>query len=347
MLAGAAVWGLASCSDNDAPDFIPITNDAISFNVHVPRASRAATVPTQTGTISEFNVWAYVDGNPFMQNISVTGGQGNWKYSPVMYWPADEKAVNFYGISPKIDGGIAPNGTNYNINDFTNNGKVDLLYSVNIGEKRSGSNPAPVDVNFRHALSQIQIQLKREQFTEEQNRLKVEVAGVDLLQTYSVGSFNYPKETTSLNRPTEGSVGKWAAQKNPTDNVIYAGDAVTLADSPKAFNSTGYSFAIPQVLPIASHQADGYLGAFIRVKCAIYSEMSGVKLWPSQSTPGYDASSGMAYLYFALNADYLSVTQWEPGKAYNYTVTIGVPTGTGQIGFDVTVDSYNDFSQDL
>lgn len=347
MLAGAVLLSFASCSSDDENGPIATTSNAIAFNVNVPRASRAATTPTNTQSIEAFNVWGFVDGNTFMENVSVTGGQGNWSYNPVMYWPADEQKVNFYGVSPLISTAIEPDGNNYSINEFNNGGTTDLLYSVNIGESRTGSNPAPVNVNFRHALSQVRVAMQREYFENPQNQLRVEVTGVDLLQTYSVASFNYPKETTSLNTPTPGSVGTWHDQTALKDFTLYNGKAVTLKDDAEEANSTGFAFAIPQVLPESTQGQDSYNGAYIRVKCAIYSQLAGVKLWPSTSTPGYDESSGQAYLYFPIKSANATVGEWEPGKAYVYTITIGVPSGTGQIGFDVTVDEYKDFSQSI
>lgn len=122
-----------------------------------------------------------------------------------------------------------------------------------------------------------------------------------------------------------------------------------LTDKYTNLNSTGYAFAVPQDLAESRNTGNVYTGAYLRVMCSVYDEESGVKLWPSTTTPGYDAATGNAYIYFPLNdpAHDTDVDDWEAGRYYVYNITIGVPRGTGVIDFDITVDEYKEFNSEL
>ena len=258
-------------------------------------------------------------------------------YSPQMYWPIG-KTVNFFCVSPNVRTTTLPDGEN-DIPGFVNsNGQVDLLYAVNIGESES-----PVRINFRHALSKVQFQLRRE--VRSKSMLHVEVTDVDLLGTYSEGTFVYPRATTEENNPTEASTGRWKDQTQILEAKIFQDTATVLTDEYKLFRSEKlqYTLSIPQPL-VKSEESNGtYTGAYVRVLCSIYDQNTGLKLWPSATTPGYDKDSQNGYIYFPLNADGAKVTTWEPGKAYNYNLTIGVPKSGSTIDFDITVDMYPEF----
>ena len=338
MILGVVGLGLASCSDDDNKD-VKDENRAIQFNVTVPRASRAEVTTTQS--INNFRVWAFVDGQKFMDGVHVTRPTegSNWTYSPVMYWPLGQD-VNFYGVSPSdittsnppIQGDVNPD-----IPGFVNRaGKTDLLYSVNMKERESGR----VQVNFRHALSQLQFKFRR--LERGTSPIRVEVIGVSLVGTNTVGDFKYPRETTTSST-SEKVRGTWSNQRTIVTQEIYDSTAVTLTNDYQVINNKGYAFVIPQDLVIGATD-DVSTGAFVRVQCAIYDENTNVKLWPASTVPGYDAASGTAYIYFPLRNEQANVTTWEPGKRYNYNVTIGVPQTSTTIGFDVTVDEYAEFT---
>lgn len=331
-VALAAAAGLTACSDDNDSPAVP-GKDAISFSVTVPKASRAVTT---TNSINNFSVWAFVDGAPYMSNVFVTKQSDMWTYTPTMYWPADDKPVNFFSISPSIPGGTIGNPDKPDIPGFVNsNGSVDLLYAVNMGQK--GSVNAQVKVNFRHAMSQVRFMLRRKADTAN-TPVRVDVDGVEIVNIYSKGDFEIPRVTTSV---TTTDRGDWENLSAMTNAVIYNGEPVTLTDTPKEYNSTGYIFALPQDLAESSVSGNTYSGAYVRVRCAVYDEASGVKIWPSASTPGY--VDGMAYVYFPLNGETTRYNEWEPGKAYNYTLSVGVPAGSTAIDFSVTVDEYQDF----
>lgn len=343
LMLGAAglALGFTACSDetDETPVYGP--EGSISFNVTVPKATRATV--TTTNTIDNFRVWAFVDGQRFMDGVEVTRpGEGhNWVYSPIMYWPIGQ-TVNFYGISPSdITTATAPvaGDANPDIPGFVNrDGLTDLLYSVNMQEQESGR----VQVNFRHALSQLRFKFRR--LERPSSEIRVEVIGVDLVGANSVGDFRFPRETTTSSS-NEKVRGTWVNQRTVRTDNLYTGRAVTLTDDYEGIDDIKYSFAIPQPLQ-AGVADDTSVGVFARVKCAIYDEDTNLKLWPKAGTEGYDPSSGTAYIYFPLRNDKSNVTAWEPGKSYNYNITIGVPQTSTTIGFDVTVDDFSEFQDE-
>ena len=336
LCIAAAGLSFAACNNHydENEHGTPSDPRAISFDVAVPKTARAATT---SQTIREFRVWAFAQGKPFMSNIKVSRDENSpWTYSPTMYWPLNQ-TLNFYCVSPEISTGVRleRDGRDADIPGFVNReGKTDLLYAVNIGESKS-----PVHVNFRHALSQINFNVKRA--TRTSHMLKVEVNAVDLLGTYHQGDFEYPDRTTA---PDSRDRGEWDNQTGLRDASIYGGgDMITLLnDKAERANNTGYIFAIPQELLESKPDHSG--GAYVRVLCSIYDQQTNLKLWPPRELQ--EAATESGYIYFPLNRD-ARIDEWEPGKFYNYTLTIDVPESASAISFDVTVDDMNDFKTDL
>ena len=73
--------------------------------------------------------------------------------------------------------------------------------------------------------------------------------------------------------------------------------------------------------------------------CAIYHEDTGTQIWPR--------GAEYADIYFPLHSaaeGAQTVSEWQQGRAYIYNLTIGVPSQTSAIEFDVTVDEYQSFA---
>lgn len=335
LLVMAATTAIASCS-NDKSENPPVPSDeAIAFNASAPLAPRSVIT---TGSLTDFRVTAFVDGKEYMNNVLVTKHGGSWTYTPTMYWPAD-KEVNFFSYAPGSGSGNAAHSDGKtDLTGFVNDGNTDLLYGVNMHE--SGEKTNMVTINFRHALSQIRFAFTRK---TENPPIRVDVMKVDLVNILSQGDFNFPHETTSQGNKV---VGEWSNQSVMTNPVIYSGPAVTLTDNPKQLLSSSYIFAVPQTLQPSEISGTGRKGSFVRALCAIYHEESGLKLWPTSSTPDRDEATGCGYLYFPLDASGSdgAIKTWDEGKAYRYNISIGVPKTSSAIQFDVTVDQYENFA---
>lgn len=220
---------------------------------------------------------------------------------------------------------------------INNTGSVDLLYAVNM--KQTAGETGQVKVNFRHALSQVRFLLSRKS-DPSVNPIRVEINKVELVNIASKGDFQMPRATTSA---VTTDRGEWTNLGNIQNVTLYDGKSKTLTDTPTEYNTPGYIFSIPQELLASVRQGNSFNGAWLSVRCSIYDDVSGVRLWPSTTDLGYE--NGFALLYFPLNADDSRYPEWEPGKAYSYGISIGVPQGSSAIDFDVTVDEYGDFLQ--
>lgn len=333
----AAGFSLAACSsDDDVPNKMP-SDEAISFNASAPLAPRAVIT---TGTLKDFHVTAFTDGKPFMKNVKVTKVDNVWQYSPTMYWPVDQ-TVNFFSYAP-AEGGAAPREASGDGTDlsFTNTGSVDLLYGVNMD--LSGETSNMVNINFRHALSQVRLALRRK---AETPAIRVDVIGIDLLNIKSTGDFKFPRETTSQESTSKGT---WSNQGTPGNPELFKADQAqpwTLTDDYDEQNSSSYFFFVPQTLTPSKMSGTAPSGSIARVLCAVYHEETGAKIWPSKSLE--EKGTGCGYIYFPLDAggNEGAVSEWEAGRAYVYSLTIGVPSTSSAIQFDVTVDEYQDFAQ--
>lgn len=321
LLFSIGALSITACSKDD--DDKPVSGNEVSFNVTVPKAQRKMTT---TASINQFYAWSFVDGREYMPGVSVSRSGSKWEASPTIYWPADGQAVDFYCISPLVGTESGPSAQGPDIKDYVNtNGTTDLLYAVTLDAKRN-----PVKINFRHALSRLAFNFKRREASSTQAPLKVEVKEVVVTDVNTTASFTYPRETTSADG---NAAGTWSRQSAPQTATIAANQTVVLTDNYMNINSTGYEFVIPQ--QIAVSQPD-YQGAYAKVLCSVYDENSGVRIWPSGKAEDY--------LYFPLNAPGQNAAPtWEAGKAYVYNITIGVPSGTGKIDFDITVDEYQQF----
>lgn len=330
-IAASVALSLTACSDHDSD--APSRGNLISFNASAPLSGR---VVTTTNTLQDFKVWAFAEGKPYMSDVTVDRTSNGWNYSPSMYWPA-ESSLNFYSYSPAIRTATASDDSNPDIPGFINGGSTDLLYAVNIGETREGSVAAPVQINFRHALSQVRFQARPRVAQAGQQAISVNVKALDLLGTNTVGSFNFPTNSTTIGNQV---TGQWSEQGTPAEKRIFEGSEMLNSDVAQELNSTGYIFSIPQTLPKSDVSGASYAGAYARVLCEIFDRNTGVKIWPQAADAVAD---GAGYIYFPLNASQTADAEWQLGKAYRYTLNIDVPASSNKIDFDVTVEEYPDF----
>lgn len=318
---------LTGCGKED-PVSVPTTDRAISFTAYAPQNPDSRGVQT-TGTLQEFTVYSFIADSheSYMNDVHVTkSSQGLWTYSPVSMWPVGHK-LNFYSYSPTRDrfqsGALDPSGNGPDIPDFRNDGKVDLLYGVNMGLDAETSQ---VKINFRHALSRVQFSFRRAPDSD----FTIVIGDVTLQSTNTEGSFRFPRSTTNPGDITQNT-GTWSDLKNNRDITINEDIFTGIGDTPAAPNSSGYMFAIPQGLNDDTR---------LQVRCRI---LKGDRtLWPlNHNEPGYDAATGTAYMYIPVKTD--KVPEWIPGMAYNYTVSIQKPSSDEYMEFYITVDEYRDF----
>lgn len=323
----------ASCSKDD--DKQPSqTGQEIRFQVVAPATPRMAHVETTTQTINQFLLNAFVNQRPFITNLQVTGGNGNWQYTPAYYWPAN--TVNFYAVSPmELKSATGVTGDSFKMS-YANTGETDMLYSVAAGQQQtSATTPQPVLLNFRHALARVAVLLR-----SSNTQLSVQVNQVALANIKSTGIFEFPKETTAQNTNIKGS---WSEQNAIVSPTIYTPDTKNpglLTGNPTEFSNKNYNFAMPQDLAQVVPESVIVEGSYIEVRCKI-SDTKGNALWPNATTPADNKDEqGNGIIRYPLCRDNAPMN-WEAGKAYLYNIDIKEAPGLEKISFDVTVDEIN------
>ena len=307
----------------------------ISFQVATEASTRAEA--TTTNTITEFKVWGFT-GDPaqtLMNGIKVSKSGSDWSYGDAIFWP--ESDVDFYSVSPSEVTGVNITSSSQTITGFTVNAdqasQVDLLYAVNKDEKKAEHEASDVNINFRHALSQIIFKAKN-----TNSNLKVSIKDVKVVNVVKGGDFTYPtSSTTSQNTSESGTItagtqGSWQLLSGDGSTETYAAgtdaagveletkdkvyDLTTTTGTGESKVYTGALFLMPQDLEpwnISTDKSNNEGGSYFLVNCQL-KNVSGddeVQLWPSEAD-GYD--------YVAIPT---SDIKWEQGKKYIYTFIFG------------------------
>lgn len=337
LMALAAV----SCTKSEV---LETNSGEIRFNVVANKATKAADVYCNKNMPGEFMVYAVSDGKTYIDGDRIVSNGSVWEnQSGVRYWP--ETTVDFYahvnaGNNFKWDASSAPVIENFSpAADVAN--QVDLLYAVKKGESKKDS---PVQLNFRHALSQIVFNAKN-----TNANLYVEIKGVTVANVGGTNSFTYPSADTANNiedhtgngtaNYEDGGWGVWntlnvgdveyavaldAAVEVPGNNTVV--DLTAANDSGSEFNSKAMML-LPQTTqawdiengPAAPGDTKN-TGSYFLVDCAIWNvagdtfdENTDVQLW------GENGATKELAIPVAL--------KWEQGKKYIYTFVFGKGNG--------------------
>lgn len=355
LFVALSALALTACVNDETIEVNP--GDALTFRATSGNATKSQI--TTTSTISDFKVWGYYQNEaekqsnvPFMEDQLVQRISGVWTYSPTRFWP-ESGTIDFYSVSPYETPGISITKTEQKIKDYTVNTNIslqkDLLYAVNMGCSKAANGQTGVEVNFRHALSQIVFQAKN-----TNSNIKVDIEGVKVVNVVSKGTFTYPQETTSPNltgtdHDTEydDTWGTWDLSSTTGDVVTYEAGVtertgITPSSEEVALTTVGGGelLLLPQTLSewVPSTGESGTGSRFL-INCKIWN-VSGddeVLLWP-----GKNEYSEVA---IPIPAD----TKWKQGKKYVYTFIFGEgagytpdgkPTPLIPVRFDVTVDDF-------
>lgn len=337
LMALAAV----SCTKSEV---LESNSGEIRFNVVANSATKAADVYCNNNMPGEFMVYAVSDGKTYIDGDRIVRNGSDWEnQSGVRYWP--ETMVDFYahvnaGVNFKWDASKAPIIENFSpAPDVAD--QVDLLYAVKKGESKKDSR---VQLNFRHALSQIVFNAKN---TNE--NLYVEIKGVTVANVVGTNSFTYPSADTANNIKDhtgngtadyeDGSWGVWDSLNEGDDEYAVALDAAVAVpgddtvvdltaanDSGSEFNSKAMML-LPQETQAwdiengpAAPGDDTNHGSYFLVDCAIwnvagdtFNESTDVQLW------GENGATKELAIPVAL--------KWEQGKKYIYTFVFGKGNG--------------------
>ena len=171
LYSALAVSMLAACSQDELVD-LQQPGQITFAGAFVDNATRAAADPsTTTGSIQNFDVWAFIDqstGVVFEDEDVVKSGNA-WTYSNTQYWYPNH-TYYFAALSPMnsanviehiAEGDYAKHGLG--TIDFTNvDGSEDLIYAATTVTTGADINkqPDPVKFQFNHLLSKVKFSFK-------------------------------------------------------------------------------------------------------------------------------------------------------------------------------------------
>lgn len=301
--------------------------NALAFRPSIDKAlSRSGNENvTDLGKLQEFKVTATIDGqsNYFTNMLVSKASEDTWNTEHTYYWPKYE--LGFYAYAPTNISGVSISDAGKKITDFAPNKdvnkQIDLLVAYNTGTRAANEVPG-VALNFKHALSQIDVQAKC-----SNPNIEIVVKSIRFVNVKTKGSFTYPTQTT-----TAGNLdGCWALGGDLSSGADYKASfeqskEVTLESNPKSINASSNNFMlIPQKL--TKWEKTTTTGAYIAVLCRISSKDGNTKtqLYPELTSNG-DNAEKFGSIIVPIG------TNWEAGKKYTYTLNFcGDGGGAGQV----------------
>ena len=286
-LVMTAVLGAAlvtSCVKMSTDD----THRAISFVPVAEKATKAILTGTTYPTSESFKVSAYRSGQAYFENQTATYNStlDLWATGTDQYWPLSG-ALTFYAFSPASAGlGLSASGA-YATRYSINTAEqmvTDLLYA-SVTVDDCANHPASVPLTFSHALSQIVFRVKAAAYYPD---ISFTFNSLSISGIYSEGDFY---------------AGSWSSQSSARQYTISSSTtALTYdaEDAPETIEIGSYLF-IPQDLSAVSALNVGYTIA----------QTVNETTYTVENPPAPVNLRG-------------TITQWEPGKKYIYTINIGI-----------------------
>lgn len=346
-----ALLSLAACSNEEVLQKNEV-NQEIGFTAVTGKAtSRAADGYCNNAKPAEFKVWANVPTN----KVYFTGDDyklkdGLWQKEDgtVRYWP--NGSITFFACKNATPDWKSDNSTleaDFTVNP-TVSSQVDFIYAVQtVATKPSDGK---TELNFRHALSQVEFMAKN-----KNKNIRVEITGVSVCNVFESAHFVFPTGNTKDNyedhnnttTPTIASQGEWSDRSSLKKyNVEFAAKPLVGNESATAVSlttdndgskeySSNTMYLIPQALtswvpteaptPGASTNTKGYF----LVKCKIWNVAK-----PDPSDPDGGYKSDDVLIWPKTGAEYSEIAipipavTWEQGKRYVYTFVF-TTNGTG------------------
>lgn len=298
--------------------------------------TRTTPIDTHNLTSTNFDVMAFMssDNALFMggkheaghsdQGVKIVYNRTVWDYDDkdkMAYWPTSGN-VDFYAVSPAITGDLVLQGFAY---DMTSDAKTisyttvdeynskgtnhDVMYAVTKGRNKENNGTRPVQMNFKHILSQVVFKAKT-----TSSILEVDVDSVKIHNFVHSGKFTLPAGEPAMSdwKLSPAAKGAYTVKLNAA-NVKTKNAVVNLSDmnSPlmlipqKLTKWRTYSAGTAVSIPEADNAIESYLEISMKLK----------------QNDSYLIGSATEYKTVYVPFD--NVTGWEPGKRYIYTLIFG------------------------
>lgn len=297
--------------------------------------TRTTPIGTHNLTSTNFDVMAFMssDNALFMGGKHVSGASDHgvkivyktsaWDYDDpdkVAYWPTSGD-VDFYAVSPAITDDLVRQGFAY---DMTSTAKTisyttvdeydskgtnhDVMYAVTKGRNKENNGTKPVQMNFKHILSQVVFKAKT-----TSSILEVDVENVKIHNFVLSGKFTLPAVEPAMSdwKLSPAAKGAYTVKLNAA-NVKTKNAVVELSD----MNSP--LIMIPQKLTkwststgaaVSIHEADNAIESYLEISMKLKQNDSYL--------------IGSATEYKTVYVPFDNATGWEPGKRYIYTLIFG------------------------
>lgn len=363
FLGAFGLLSLASCS-NDELTSVNRDGDEIAFNVISNSHTRSEKIYDSNNKPTSFNVCStYTKGNvskAYFTNDEFELSDGIWKNKGnTRYWPNDGATLDFFAY---VNATTEDNNYKFDWNNgspaievtvpTSMSDQKDLLYAVKTGQTKP-ENTTTVDLNFRHALSQIVFKAKN-----TNSKLFVKISEVSVCKLANKNTFNFPTQSTDASATETSKYGTWETLTTKGSQT-YTATLETAVEVPgdnnakdlTSNNSAQAMLLLPQettawnTITKLENQEDSYF----LVKCQIYNvagdnydKDTDVCLW------GENEAKDVA-IPVSIN--------WEQGKKYIYTFVFGEGNGGYDpegpegvllpITFNVTVDDFTEVEEEI
>ena len=287
-IIGVILLSACSKSEADRPD------NTISFAPVAAKPTKTIISGTTYPTSESFVVSAFHNGTAaYFEDLTATYSNSNslWATTEAQYWPLGG-SLDFIAYSPAsagltIDASDGVTATDYTV-QTTAQMTTDLCYaSATVAD--CSNHPDAVPLTFSHALSQIVFRVKAAgYYTTNTTTVTLSMTSLSLSGIYSVGDF---------------AAGAWSNQdsaytytlSNSATSLTYDGN-----NDPNVIDVCAYLY-LPQTISADARLNVGY---------TITQTVSGTPYTienPPVSIPLRN-----------------TVTEWQPGKKYIYTINIGL-----------------------
>lgn len=361
LILAVAALGFAACSSDEttAVNEKLAESNAISFRPNVGgnmRDANANGVKSAFESGDVISVYAEYNSSKYFQDNFTSNGTTFSSVKPY-YWPADvaTKNVTFTAIwGPSLaTPGLTIGSTPGNFTNYTPDAAAANQDDILIAKHVSNSKENPVLMNFRHALSQIFVNVKN-----TNPNLKVTITGVRIgyIKTAST-SFTYSGGATDTKDAANVAQSNWTLA-----NYVTPGDGETYADKYK-YEQTVTSTELIGNASDTNHDFTGGFTPWILLPQdmkAFDVDASSNKLYANAKTGGTAADKpDLSGSYIALQMKienyngtaavgtivdtqwcYWPITQnWTPGYKYTYTIDVA---GGGYMPTDIEGDKILD-----
>lgn len=327
---------LAACSSEEPS----VSNAPQSIRKEICYSTDIVTRATVTtiNNIKSFNVTAYHQDaagiTKYIDNGAVNLQGGQWIPETKEYWPGSG-LMRFYAYSPLADNVNCPTPASaipqptmeYDVPGFDNEQK-DVLYAVTncteLGSIAPDATEETVNLNFRHALSQIAIN------AENTNpKWIISIGTVTIHNLNHKGIYTFPTENTARGVETRGS---WMSTDNDPRSFPFVFNEKKLDGvASEALASTDKKntlLLMPQSKESWDFTNDPHCqnkGTYFSVELNVLKKNddgSTTQLWPLGENYEIGAKARVAIP---------AKINWVEGKKYTYTLTFGEKEGIGRI----------------